>query len=143
MSVTAETRIFPLMEQYPELKNHVIAIDPRQMLRLIRFAGARERAEMTVAELGHKLGVHPTDLALRLSELAGREEGAERVPPEVGPDTSVSALLRRYPDAAAVLMKNGLSCVGCAAAGMETLASGALNHGIDLEQLLRDLEELL
>ena len=88
-------------------------------------------------------GVLPTDLAARLTELAGREEGAERVPPEVGPDTSVSALLRRYPDAAAVLMKNGLSCVGCTAASMETLGSGALNHGIDLEQLLRDLEELL
>mgnify|MGYP000990405733 CR=1 FL=1 len=43
--------------------------------------------------------------------------------------------------AAAALI--GLMCVGCAAARFENLEQGAMAHGIDVEALLKDLNQVV
>ena len=56
-------------------------------------------------------------------------------------DQTIAELLQQKPQAAQVFMKHGMPCLGCIAASGETVAQAAMAHGIDLEALIRDLEE--
>lgn len=40
-----------------------------------------------------------------------------------------------------VLMNKGLHCLGCAFASFETLEQGCKGHGIDVEQVLKELNK--
>jgi hybrid cluster-associated redox disulfide protein len=42
-----------------------------------------------------------------------------------------------------VFFDHGLMCAGCAAARFENLEQGALAHGIDVDQLVKDLNAVL
>ena len=42
-----------------------------------------------------------------------------------------------------VFLKNGLNCLGCPGAATESLAEAAEGHGVDLQVLLRDLNQYL
>lgn len=54
---------------------------------------------------------------------------------------SIAEVVENHPEAAEVFRKHGLSCMGCPFAMMETLEQGAKSHGIDLEKLLKELNE--
>ena len=43
------------------------------------------------------------------------------------------------PEVVAVFVEYNMGCVGCAAAKFESIEQGAKAHGIDLDELLRDL----
>ena len=44
---------------------------------------------------------------------------------------------------AEVFLKHGMHCIGCAAARFETLAEGAMAHGIELDPFLDDLNKVV
>jgi hybrid cluster-associated redox disulfide protein len=48
-------------------------------------------------------------------------------------------LMRMYPASVEVLRKYNLGCVGCMGAQNESLEQGANAHGIDVDQLVKDL----
>jgi hybrid cluster-associated redox disulfide protein len=50
-------------------------------------------------------------------------------------DMSMHEVLMSNPDAAEVLFKSGMGCVGCPAAQMETLEQGCLAHGMTEKQV--------
>ncbi len=50
-------------------------------------------------------------------------------------DSTIYELLQQKPDAAQVLFKFGMGCVGCAIARGETIREAAMVHGIPLEEL--------
>ncbi|WP_242866837.1 DUF1858 domain-containing protein [Abyssisolibacter fermentans] len=56
-------------------------------------------------------------------------------------DMLIGEILRERPDAAPILMRFGMGCVGCPSAQMESLEQAAIVHGLDLEPLLKALNE--
>jgi hybrid cluster-associated redox disulfide protein len=56
-------------------------------------------------------------------------------------DWSIEELLARYPRSREILIRWGMWCLVCALAGLETLADAARVYGIDIETLIRELEE--
>ncbi|MCK4938245.1 MAG: DUF1858 domain-containing protein [Methanosarcinales archaeon] len=57
-------------------------------------------------------------------------------------DMKIEEIVAKYPQTIGVFFQYGLGCVGCHAASFESLAEGATMHGIDLDAMLKDLNEL-
>ena len=60
------------------------------------------------------------------------------VPPD--PHWTIESLLDSHPEAAAVLLRNGMACVGCAKAPFETLVEAAREYRLDLASFLKELQ---
>jgi len=56
-------------------------------------------------------------------------------------DMGIMEAIQKYPDVIGVFVAHGLGCIGCAMANFETIEQGAMAHGMDLEALMRDLNE--
>lgn len=52
---------------------------------------------------------------------------------------SIMDIVNEYPEVLPVFKEYGMGCIGCMAARFENLAQGAEVHGIDVEQLVADL----
>lgn len=59
--------------------------------------------------------------------------------PVIDGKTNIAAMLQSYPQTAVVLKKYRLGCIGCHGVKHETIARGAVAHGLDLNALLHDL----
>lgn len=51
----------------------------------------------------------------------------------------IGDILNIHPNAADILMKNGMGCLGCPSSQSEPLHMAADIHGLDLEKLLAEL----
>ena len=56
-------------------------------------------------------------------------------------ETMIGQLLKDKPEAAEIVFQYGMGCIGCPSAQMESLEQAAAVHGIDLEELLKSLNE--
>ena len=56
--------------------------------------------------------------------------------------TKLSGILNINPDAAEILFKEGLSCIGCPMAMQETLEEGCLAHGMSKKDIDKLVERL-
>ncbi|WDV45992.1 DUF1858 domain-containing protein [Clostridiaceae bacterium M8S5] len=56
-------------------------------------------------------------------------------------DMLIGEILSKKPDAIPILMRFGMGCVGCPSAQMETLEQAAIVHGLELEPILKALNE--
>jgi hybrid cluster-associated redox disulfide protein len=54
-------------------------------------------------------------------------------------DSTINEIIREKPEAAEVLFRFGMGCLGCAMAKGETLREAAQAHGIPLAELLAAL----
>lgn len=54
-------------------------------------------------------------------------------------DMSIREVVEAYPQVVPVFIQHGMGCLGCAIASFETIEEGAIAHGIDVEQLIKDL----
>ena len=54
-------------------------------------------------------------------------------------DTPIGQIVQDYPQTVEVFLRHGLMCFGCAVARFENLEQGAMAHGINVEQLVKDL----
>ncbi len=57
----------------------------------------------------------------------------------ITPDMSITDIVEKHPNTVQVLLNHGMHCFGCMAARFENLEQGALAHGIDVQNLLKDL----
>lgn len=57
-------------------------------------------------------------------------------------DMKIEEVLRKYPKATEVFLKYGLDCVGCQVAEYESIGHAARVYGINLDALLKDLNEM-
>lgn len=57
----------------------------------------------------------------------------------INKDMTFKDVLEMGPEVVQVFVKYNMGCVGCAAAKFESIEQGAKAHGINLEDLLRDL----
>lgn len=62
---------------------------------------------------------------------------------KVTKDMSIIDIVQNYPETIEVFAKHGLGCIGCAAARYENLEAGAKVHGIDPDQLVADINEVI
>lgn len=54
-------------------------------------------------------------------------------------EMSIREAIEKHPEVAPVFIQHGMGCLGCAIASSESIEEGALAHGIDVEQLVKDL----
>ena len=59
----------------------------------------------------------------------------------IGKEMKVEDVLRKFPRTVAVFRRFGIDCDQCQLSEYEDLEHGARVHGIDLEALLRELNE--
>lgn len=62
--------------------------------------------------------------------------------PHYRADMRIQDVLTSHPGAAAVFQRHGLACGACFAADMETLDAVAHMHGVSVDLLIAELEEL-
>lgn len=60
---------------------------------------------------------------------------------EITKETVIGELIRNKPEAVEVLMQFGMGCVGCPASQMESLEEAAMVHGLDLDELMKELNK--
>jgi hybrid cluster-associated redox disulfide protein len=60
----------------------------------------------------------------------------------ISKDMTFFELMRNYPKSIEVLRKHNLGCVGCMGAQNESLEQGCRAHGLDINELLKDLSQI-
>jgi len=55
--------------------------------------------------------------------------------------TAIIQVLRSHPLARDIFAKHGMGCIGCMGATTETIENGAKMHDIDVEALVKELNE--
>lgn len=58
-------------------------------------------------------------------------------------DMSIREVVQKYPQTIQIFGKYGMGCIGCAAAHFENIEQGAKAHGIDLEAMIADLNNVV
>ena len=58
-------------------------------------------------------------------------------------DMGLIEIVQNYPETIEVFQKYGLGCIGCAAARFENLEAGAKVHGIDVDEMVDAMNEIL
>jgi hybrid cluster-associated redox disulfide protein len=58
-------------------------------------------------------------------------------------NTTFGDIINKYPAAAEILLSKGLHCIGCGMAFAETIEQGAIMHGINPEELVKELNKKL
>ncbi len=61
----------------------------------------------------------------------------------VSKDMLIGEIIALDPGNAAILMASGMHCVGCPASQGESLEEAAQVHGMDCDQLIKDMNEYL
>lgn len=57
-------------------------------------------------------------------------------------ETPIIEALRAHPKAREVFVKHGMGCIGCMGSSTENIENGAKMHNIQVDALLKDLNEL-
>ena len=60
---------------------------------------------------------------------------------EIKKDITIGELLEKAPEKAEVLLNAGMHCLGCPASQSETLEEACEVHGIDVEEILKELNK--
>src|SRR2546428_9069301 len=63
----------------------------------------------------------------------------------ISPEMTIASVVDRWPDAARIFARYGLSCASCAISKSETILAGATGHGggrVNMDELMRDLNTL-
>ena len=61
---------------------------------------------------------------------------------QISKEMTIGEILRVSPEVAPVLMEAGMHCLGCPSAQGESLEEAAMVHGIDIDALMKAIEEL-
>lgn len=56
-------------------------------------------------------------------------------------DTKIGEIIEKAPEKAEKLLEAGMHCLGCPASQAETLEEACMVHGIDVEELLKALND--
>jgi hybrid cluster-associated redox disulfide protein len=54
-------------------------------------------------------------------------------------EMTIEEVMRRYPETIEAFEQHGLRCSGCCVSSYENIEEGALSHGVDIEELLVEL----
>lgn len=82
------------------------------------------------------IGTVEDDMKLFFGDDASQE-------PAVTADMLIGDIVRKYPDAAPILMECGMHCLGCPASQMESLTDACKVHGLNIDTVLTQLNRTL
>ena len=57
----------------------------------------------------------------------------------ISKDMTIEEVIQQFPETIQVFSRYGVGCLGCSAAQYDNIEQGAVIHGLDTEQLLREL----
>jgi len=57
-------------------------------------------------------------------------------------EMSIEEVVSLYPNTIEVFFRYGMGCIGCQAAHFENIEQGALVHGIDIDKLMEELNQV-
>jgi hybrid cluster-associated redox disulfide protein len=60
---------------------------------------------------------------------------------KISKNMSFAEILQKDPKAAEILMEKGMHCCGCPMAMQESLEQGAAAHGLDAEEIVKELNK--
>lgn len=60
---------------------------------------------------------------------------------KINKEMKIGELLEKYPEKAEILMNNGMGCLRCPAAQLETIEEACAVHGIDVEEVIKELNK--
>ena len=60
---------------------------------------------------------------------------------DITKEMTIGEVVRQFPGTVEVFNRYGMGCLGCPATQFENVEQGAIVHGIDVEQLVKDLNE--
>ena len=60
---------------------------------------------------------------------------------EINKNIKIGELLQNYPEKAQILLDAGMHCLGCPASQEETIEEACEVHGIDVEELVKELNK--
>ncbi len=63
----------------------------------------------------------------------------EKITKEMG----IMDIVQDHPETLEVFAKYGMGCIGCAAARFENLEAGAKVHGIDVDEMVNAMNEII
>lgn len=55
----------------------------------------------------------------------------------------IDEVIKKYPETLEVFERFGFHCVGCVIANLESIEDGAIVHGIDVEELIKELNKIV
>ena len=58
-------------------------------------------------------------------------------------DMGIMDIVTQYPETLEIFARYGMGCIGCAAARFENLEAGAKVHGIDADEMISAMNEIL
>jgi len=58
-------------------------------------------------------------------------------------DMTIQEVVSNYPETINVFIQHGLGCIGCHVAAFENLEQGAMAHGVNVDDLMRDLNAVV
>lgn len=58
-------------------------------------------------------------------------------------EMNIIEVVQEHPQTMEVFMRFGMGCLGCAAAQFENIEQGALVHGINVEELIAELNKTI
>lgn len=58
-------------------------------------------------------------------------------------DMSITNILKQYPETISIFSSYNLGCIGCMAASFETLEAGLNAHGINVDEFMKDINEIV
>ena len=61
---------------------------------------------------------------------------------QITKDMTFAQVMRMHPDVVKVFAKYNLGCIGCMGAQAESLEQGCSAHGLDVNDVLKDLNQL-
>lgn len=56
-------------------------------------------------------------------------------------EMTIGEIVQKWPKTVEVFHRYGMSCLGCPATQFENVEQGAIMHGIDIQQLIKELNE--
>ena len=62
---------------------------------------------------------------------------------KVTKDMSIIDIVQQCPESLEVFQKYGMGCIGCAAARFENLEAGAKVHGINADEMIKEINDLI
>ncbi len=62
---------------------------------------------------------------------------------KVSKDMSIIDIVQQHPESLEIFQKYGLGCIGCAAARFENLEAGAKVHGINVDDMVNEINSLI
>lgn len=62
---------------------------------------------------------------------------------KIAKQMSISEVVEIYPQTVEIFRKHGMGCFGCSAARFENIEQGAVAHGINVDALIADLNNVV